>query len=256
MAAGETAAVKKNLVVLLTIAFVIAVAATGLFYGLFADKFKDNSAQVPKQTVMVTARALERGAVLKRDDLQPVEVQGASALRGALTSPDQATGKTLLTALAPGAPVLESVLVKAGDPLPSIDDVPQRMRAVTLHVVESGSLLPLLHPGSRVDIQAVAQHGDVIGLRRVLQDVEVVSTGPSEAMSTRSPLPEVTVLVRPEQADIVALADTASRVRIVLRNREDRSGTAAERIDLTSLFQGPLPSIIGPHPGSPRRSST
>jgi hypothetical protein len=67
-------------------------------------------------------------------------------------------------------------------------------------------------------------------------------------------LPEVTVLVRPEQVDIVALADTASRVRLVLRNRQDHSGTAAERIDLTSLFQGPLPSLSAPtadRPGVP-----
>ena len=106
MAAGDTAAVKKNLVVLLTIAFVVAVAATGLFYGLFADKFKDNSAAVPKQTVMVTARALGRGAVLRREDMRPVEVQGPAALRGAVTSADQAAGKTRVTALGPGAPVL------------------------------------------------------------------------------------------------------------------------------------------------------
>jgi len=244
MAAGETAAVKKNLVVLLAIAFVIAVAATGLFYGLFADKFKDN-AQASKQTVMVTARALERGVVLKPGDVRPVEVQGQSALRGALTSPDQATGKTLLTALAPGAPVLESVLATAGQSVPGIDDVPQRMRAVTLHVVESGSLIPLLHPGSRVDIQAIAERSGVTVLRRVLQDVEVASTGP-EPVPGHPVQPEVTVLVRPDQADIVALADTASRVRIVLRNREDRSDTTAARIDLTNLFQGPLPDQSAP----------
>jgi pilus assembly protein CpaB len=246
MAAGDTAAVKKNLVVLLTIAFVIAVAATGLFYGLFADKFKDNSAVVPRQTVIVAARALDRGAVLRPADMRPVEVQGPTVLRGALTSADQAVGKTLATSLGPGAPVLDSVLVSAGEAIPGVDDVPAHMRAVTLHVAESGSLLALLHPGSRVDVQAIADHQGVTELRRVLQDVEVVSTGPVEAMAGRTVLPEVTVLVRPEQADIVALADTASRVRIVLRNRQDRSGTAAARIDLTSLFQGPLPAQAVP----------
>jgi Flp pilus assembly protein CpaB len=246
MAAGDTAAVKKNLVVLLAIAFVIAVAATGVFYGLFADKFKDNSAETAKQTVMVAARALDRGAVLKREDLQAVQVQGPSLLRGAVTSAEQAAGKTLATSLGQGAPVLESVLVNAGEAIPGVDDVPSQMRAVTLHVAESGSLLPLVHPGSRVDIQAVYDRNGETELRRVLQDVEVASTSPAEPAAGRPSLLQVTVLVRPEQADIVALADTASRVRIVLRNRQDRSGTPTPRIDLTSLFQGPLPSAEPP----------
>jgi Flp pilus assembly protein CpaB len=252
MAAGDTAAVKKNMVVLLAIAFVIAVAATGVFYGLFADRFKDNSTQAPRQTVLVTARALERGAVLKRDDVRTVEVQGPAMLRGAATSADQVAGKALVTSLGQGAPVLESALVNAGESIPGVDDVPDRMRAITLHVAESGTLLPLLHPGSRVDIQAVADRGGgVIELRRVVQDVEVVSTGSAEPGFGRTLLPQVTVLVRPEQADIVALADTGSRVRLVLRNRQDRSNTATPRLDLTALFQGPLPVEQAPRPDRP-----
>jgi Flp pilus assembly protein CpaB len=232
---------------------VVAVAATGLFYGLFANRFKDNSAEAPKQTVMVAARALERGAVLKRDDVRPVEVQGPAVLRGAVTSPDQAAGKTLVTALGQGAPVLESALVNAGESAPGVDEVPVHMRAVTVHVIESGTILPLLHAGSRVDIQAVYDRSGVTELRRVLQDVEVVSTGPAEPMGGRALLPQVTVLVRPDQADTVALADTGSRIRLVLRNRQDRSGTAAPRLDMTSLFQGPLPMQTAPaidHPAA------
>jgi len=246
MAAGDTAAVKKNLVVLLAIAFVIAVAATGIFYGLFADKFKDNSTVIPKQTVLVTARALKRGDVLTREDVRPVQVQVQSALQGALTAAEQAVGKTLMAPLAQGAPVLGSMLVNEGEVLPGIDDVPPKMRAVTLHVIESGTLLGLLHPGSRIDIQAVVQRGDITELRRVLQDVEVVSTGPAEIMASRNMLPQVTVLVRPDQTDIVALADTASRVRIVLRNRQDRSGAPAARLDLAAMLNGPLPSQAAP----------
>jgi len=244
MAAGDTAAVKKNLVVLLAIAFVIAVAATGVFYGLFSDKLRDNGADFPKQTVIVAARPIERGAVLKSGDVQPVTVQGA-ALKGAVASAEQAIGKTALASLSQGAPVLESVLGKPGEVAASVDDVPQRMRALTIHVVESGGVLALLRPGSRVDIQATADRAGVPELRCVLQDVEVLSTGSTEEAGGRPgrpALPELTVLVRPDQADLLALADTASRVRLVLRNREDHTGSSTPRLDLVSVFQGPLPS--------------
>jgi hypothetical protein len=40
----------------------------------------------------------------------------------------------------------------------------------------------------------------------------------------------------------VALADTGSRIRLVLRNRQDRSDTPAARLDLATLFRGPLPA--------------
>ena len=248
MAAGDTATVKKNLVVLLAIAFVIAVAATGVFYGLFSDKLRDSGAEVPKQTVMVAARPLERGAVLKAGDIQPVTLQGA-ALKGAVASADQAVGKTVLASLSQGAPVLDSVLGKPGEVEAGAGDVPQRMRALTIHVVESGGVLALLRPGSRVDIQAAAERGGEPELRCVLQDVEVLSTGSGEAAGGRPgrpPLPEITVLVRPDQADLLALADTASRVRLVLRNREDRSGAATPRLELANVFQGPLPASAAP----------
>ena len=244
MAAGDTAAVKKNLVVLLAIAFVIAVAATGVFYGLFSDKLRDNGAEVPKQTVMVAARPIERGAVLKPGDVQPVTLQGA-ALKGAVASADQAIGKTVLASLSQGTPVLDSVLGKPGEVAASTDDVPRRMRALTIHIVESGGVLTLLRPGSRVDIQATADRAGGPELRCVLQDVEVLSTGTPEAAGGRPgrpALPEITVLVRPDQADLLALADTASRIRLVLRNREDRTGAATPRLDLASVFQGPLPA--------------
>jgi len=245
MASGDTATVKKNLVVLLAIAFVIAVAATGVFYGLFADKLRDNSAETPKQTVLVATRSIERGAMLKPGDVQPVTLQGA-ALKGAVLRADQAIGKTALTPLSQGTPVLESALGGAGEEVAAgPDDVPSKMRAVTIHVVESGGVLALLRPGSRVDIQAISDRATVPALRCVLQDVEVLSTGSAENVSGRprgQSLPEITVLVRPEQADLLALADTASRVRLTLRNRDDRGGTSAPRLDLTSLFQGPLPS--------------
>jgi hypothetical protein len=40
-------------------------------------------------------------------------------------------------------------------------------------------------------------------------------------------------------------------VRLVLRNRQDRSDTAAPRLDLTGLFQGPLPAQEAPRPDRP-----
>ena len=58
---------KKNLVPLLGIAFVVAIISTGIFYGLFVGKLK--SASVPSQSIVVAARNLDRGTALQAADV-------------------------------------------------------------------------------------------------------------------------------------------------------------------------------------------
>ena len=49
-------ATKKNLITLLGIAFVVAIIATGLFYGLVAGKLSENAA-VSQSSIVVAAQA-------------------------------------------------------------------------------------------------------------------------------------------------------------------------------------------------------
>ncbi len=239
MGAGGPAATKKKLASLLAIAFAIAAVATGLFYGLFADRLGTPKDAFPRHRIAVAAHPLERGATLKQDDMRIVEAAGAVTLQGVVTDPAQAAGKELIAPLSANSPILEAVLAAPGQA--DTGDVPSGMRAVTLHVAESGTLLPLLHNGSRIDIQAVADRSGPPELRRILQDVPVLGAQASEQNAGRGPAPTaITVLVPPELVDVLALADTAARIRIALRNGADRSaGAAPGRMQLASVFDGP-----------------
>ena len=219
---------KKNMVPLLAIAFVVAIISTGLFYGLFASKLSNNSSNLPKQNVVVAARKLPRGAVLVASDVQVAEIRGSTAFSNAFTKPEQVIGATLLDPIDANQALTKSGLVSSNTS--DGGAVPPGMRAITIHVLESGGVLALLHPGSKVDIQAVSDRTSAPGeshtvLRTIFQNVEVLSTSAqTEQVALRFPAPPVTVLLRAEDSDALAVADTGARLRLTLRNPLDEAG--------------------------------
>lgn len=220
---------KKNMVPLLGIAFVVAIISTGVFYGLFAGKLR-SSTEIPGHPIVVAARDLDRGTVLQPGDLRVAESEGA--ISGSFSKTEDAAGATLLTAVRTNEPLLEervspplSDAERAGGP------VPKGMRAMTVHVTQSESLLSLLRPGSRVDLQAMTDKNGG-ELRTVLENVQVLAAGQTDGNHPAN----VTVLIRAQDADLVALADAGSRVRVALRNPADHESSRHRALSLQALF--------------------
>jgi flagella basal body P-ring formation protein FlgA len=65
---------KKNMVPLLGIAFIVAIISTGVFYGLFAGKLRSSS-ELPSHGIVVAARDLDRGTVIQASDLRISEIK-------------------------------------------------------------------------------------------------------------------------------------------------------------------------------------
>jgi len=225
---------KRNIVPLLGIAFVVAIISTGVFYGLFAGKLRSSS-ELPGYPTVVAARDLDRGTVIQRGDLHVTRVPGA--LTGGFSKPEDATGATLLTALKANEPLLEERVTPAiSERAKSGGAVPDGMRAMTMHVFQSESLLNMLRPGSRIDLQAVADRSGSVELRTVLQNVQVLAVSPPDNNGNRPAGAAVTVLVRARDADLVALADSGSRVRVTLRNPSDDETISHRPVKLGALF--------------------
>jgi Flp pilus assembly protein CpaB len=119
--------------------------------------------------------------------------------------------------------------------------VPKGMRAVSVQVADSTGVLALLKPGHRVDIQAVYNHGGSpveSELKTVLNNIEVLSVNPQpEAWPGRHTLPVVTFLADPAEADVLALADSAARLRIALRHPEDIEDGARDNLAMHQLVR-------------------
>ncbi|MGA2878403.1 MAG: Flp pilus assembly protein CpaB [Bryobacteraceae bacterium] len=244
---------KRNMVPLLAIAFVVAIISTGVFYGLFAGKLRSSS-DLPGHAIVVAARDLDRGTVIQPSDLRVSEMQGV--LSGAFSKPEEAAGATLLTAMKANEPLLQERLApRASDAAGPGVSVPTGMRAVSMHVFQSESLLNLLRPGSRVDLQAVSEKNGGAELRTVLENVQVLAVSAADANGNRPAGAVVTVLIRAQDTDMVALADAGSRVRVALRNPLDEGTTPRHALELAALFSGNA-KLEAEDAGSSRPAST
>ncbi len=227
---------KRNMVPLFAIAFVVAIICTGVWYGLFAGKLR-SSTEIPGHAIVVAARDLDRGTVLQPSDLRVSEVQGL--LGGAFSKPEEAAGATLLTALKTDEPLLqERVTPRVSDAARAAGPVPTGMRAVSMHVYQSESVLNLLQPGSRVDLQAVSDRNGGTELRTILENVQILAVSAADANGNRPAGAVVTVLIRAQDTDMVALADSGSRIRVALRNPLDGATTPRHSLALAALFSG------------------
>jgi Flp pilus assembly protein CpaB len=229
---------KRNIVPLLGIAFVVAIVSTGVFYGLFAGKLKSASSETTGQSIVVAARDLERGTVVKPEDLRESQIKGS--LRGSFPKAKDAVGVTLLEAVQENAPLLQD-RVASHDPKKNSggSSLPAGMRAISVRVSDSSGIVGLLHAGSRVDVQAVSDRNGTTELRTIQQNLEVLAVSPQleAAGANRTPVPVVTLLARAQDVDLIAVADSGARIRLSLRNPLDEGVGPRHALALASVFQ-------------------
>jgi Flp pilus assembly protein CpaB len=229
-------AIKRNMVPLLGIAFVVAIISTGVFYGLFAGKLRSSSAELAGQPILVASRDLERGTVLQAGDLSVSQLKGS--LSGSYSKPDELVGATLLASVKHSEPLLEERVAPRAASGGSAGAVPAGMRAVSIRVSESDGLLALLRAGAKVDVQAVLERNGSAELKTILQNVELLSVNPSaQGGSGGRAAHVVTVLTRAQDIDVIALADSGARIRVALRNPLDNETLPRQSMGLTSVFQ-------------------
>lgn len=224
---------RRNLVLLVCVAFVAASAATAIFYGLIGGKLREAARDVPRQRIVVAAHNLERGAVLKAADVKLSAWSGAEPIKGSYISVDQVTGKTVYSAIEQNAPVTGQ-RIAARDGAGGLG-IPAGMRAISVRPSDSAGVVALLLAGYKVDVQVWSEKpGGEVKLRRIAENVEVL------AVQAREPgkrdAPAVTLLVTPRDADILALADSAARVRLLLRNPIDPGEEARPVVTMLKLF--------------------
>ena len=228
---------QNNLVKLIGIALVVAIIATGVFYGLFVTKLSSSTGG--GKMVVVAAKPIPVGTVLAENDLQSIPWPGDQTPSGAFDTPQQATGHTVLEPLSQGEPVLSSRLAAGGQA--GGTGVPTGMRAVSVHVSDSGGVLAMLRPGQKVDVQVLLTRKSGSAepeLRTILEGAPVLSVNPTpEPVSQGGTLPAVTLLTNPADADILALADSGARVRLALRNPLDEATRSRTPMTFDTLLR-------------------
>jgi Flp pilus assembly protein CpaB len=230
---------QNNLAKLLGIALVVAIIATGVFYGLFVNKLSSSTGS--GKMIVVAARPIPAGTILAEKDVQSMPWPAEQTPTGAFDASQQVAGHTVLQPLAQGEPVLAARLAST-EKDGGGSGVPMGMRAVTVHVSDSSGVLNQLAPGQRVDVQVLIIRKSASAepeLRTILEGVPVLSVSPQPEANSQGPnLPAVTLLTNPTDADVLALADSGARVRLALRNPLDNATRPRTALTIETILRG------------------
>jgi pilus assembly protein CpaB len=136
-------------------------------------------------------------------------------------------GRVVLFPVAEGEPILDRQLSTPGTGSGITVKIPNGMRAISLHSDDVIGVAGFLLPGTHVDVLVtlhVSSSPDPFTFT-VLQDAEILAAGqktepdPEGKPTTAT---EVTLLVKPEDAERIVLASTQGTIHFVLRNGVDR----------------------------------
>ena len=204
--------------------------------------------------ILVAARTLGQHHALQFDDLEVRQVTEDLVPKRALNDPVQAIGRVLRLGLAQGAAVTEETLATSGSSVHLAASITQGRRAATVLVDIEFQMQGLLYPGAFVDVIAaldlqsntLAEKQPVsvtllnhVMVLRIEGKTMVEPDGEPDSGSAGSRSTQVTLLVTPEEAERLALAQEKGTLGLVLRNPLDTSVTppkGTRLADVSPLF--------------------
>jgi pilus assembly protein CpaB len=233
----------NRLISVFVFAFVVAGGASLIVYRLIASKLSAQPKAVPTTQVVVAARNLELGTLIKETDLTTAGWAAAPPPKAILKKEDL-LGRGVVQAIYEGEPILETRLAPKGAGGGLAATIPTGMRAVAVRVNEVIGVAGFVLPGMRVDVLiSGAAPGPTqaagIQARTLLQNIEVLSAGQNiqrDAEGKPNPVQVVNLLVSPEQAETLSLASSETKIQLVLRNPLDKEIAKTPGTAVANLF--------------------
>jgi pilus assembly protein CpaB len=235
----------KRFVGVLIFAFVVASGASLLLYRFLSSSRPQSAATAapPVAHLVVAAKDLEVGRVLKEEDIRLADWPGAIPAGSAVKVQDL-VGRGVISPIYDKEPVLDTRLAPkgAGGGLASM--IPPGMRAVAIHVNDVAGVAGFVTPGMHVDVLiSGSPTNSSMGTmtKTMLQNMEVLSAGQDfkkDAEGKPVVVQVVNLLTTPEQAEMLSLAAAQTTIQLVLRNPLDREVAKTSGTAVGLLFQG------------------
>ncbi|MGK7312245.1 MAG: Flp pilus assembly protein CpaB [Candidatus Longimicrobiales bacterium M2_2A_002] len=224
----------------------IGAAASGLLAGYVALVYVSAEpapleASVPSRTALVANRDLPAGAIIRREDVKSVSWPGSAVPSGLATQVGDVVGRGLITEVRENEPLLEWKLANrdGGGGLPIT--IPEGMRAVSVRVDEVVGVAGFVLPGTHVDVLATVVPGTdrrQTTTRIILQNVRTLAADQQHQQDIDGEpkyVTVVTLLLTPEEAEVLTLAATEGRIQLALRNTLDSGEIETPGRRITSL---------------------
>jgi pilus assembly protein CpaB len=246
----------RRLMTIIMLALVIATGASALVYRLVRARI---ASEPGSYRIVVAARDLQTGALLREGDLSFAEWVGSVPKGFALATKDL-VGRGVVSPIYQGEPVTENRLAAPGAGGGLAATIPSGMRACAVKVNDVVGVAGFVVPGMRVDvlISGTSPNSAASGprVKTLLQNVAVLSAGQNYQKDAEGKPVEVQVvnlLVTPEQAEVLSLAGNETRIQLVLRNPMDNETAKTSGSAMADLFgderpQAPIVKVVARKP--------
>jgi pilus assembly protein CpaB len=254
------------------VGLLIALAlASGLVAAFLAFSFL-RSPQAPEQfqrtagstyPVVVASRDLNVGAMLTFEDVRVVDWPGDAAPQGFASSVDEVIGRSVVVPMRMNEPMLPEKLAGSDIGRGIAVLIPEGYRAVSVPVNDVVSVAGWVRPGTRVDVlvtlSGLPNQAESV-TQMVLQNIEVLGNDRSiqrDGDGEPQAISVVTLLVTPEQAERLAMADSEGRLQLALRNQIDLDSIETRGVRPSELLNRAPVMVRSPtgqmQPAAPRR---
>ena len=237
----------RALLVVVIALVMAAVASYAMYRGI--QRIPVREVEVASTPVAVAAKALPVGALVGPNDVKLAAWPAKSPVQGAFATADEVVGRGLLAPVLENEPITSAKLAPRESGAGLAPTIPIGMRAVSVKVNEVIGVAGFLVPGAHVDVVATVEVGNDTTTRTVVSNLQVLAAG-TRADQTEAkdgkPIPTtvVTVAVTPQDAERIALASSAGRVVLTLRNPLDTQPVETQGARLTNLLGSASPPPV------------
>jgi pilus assembly protein CpaB len=246
---------RSRMFLLAAVAFLVAIGVAAFTYQALSTRLKppDDMTQI-----VVAALPVQVGAKLTEADVRLAPWPKAVPIEGSFHTVPEVINRGVLVQMVPNEPILSTKLAPEGTGAGLMSTIPDGWRAVSVKVNDVIGVAGFVIPGSRVDLilsGSPTSGGNVEMAKVILENIQVLAAGQNVANDDNGrPLnvQVVTLLVTPEQSEVLALASVDGRIQLALRNPLDLEVTKPNAVRREHLFSGgsvastPLPAATRP----------
>lgn len=166
--------------------------------------------------------------------------------RGAISKLEELEGRRPRSAIFEGEPILEGKLLEVGQVADPIRAIPKGMRLKTIKVDAEKSAAGLLGPGDRVDVQLFVRRDERTGIdtaksKVILQNIRVFAVDQTvqrspDGAEERTIAKTVSLMLTPEQASKLSLAEQIGEVSLIPRNPDDEASAEWNEYTIEDLL--------------------
>lgn len=232
----------RRFLTVLGVSLLFALVISSVFYQMTSRSGASKKVDQPElRDVVLASRPLAAGVTVKSADVKIAKIPPNGFPKGAFSKVEEVIDRPVTSAILADEPILEGRLAARGSGIGLAPVIPVGMRAVAVRVNDVAGVAGFVLPGMRVDVLVTGRPPDSNGTMTTtcLQNILVLSAGTTMQADARGQAiqaPTVTLLVSPDQAETLTLANSEGHIQLVLRNGSDQTIEKTPGRELAELY--------------------